>query len=379
MDGSIAIPGDTSAERLLRQVAASVPEMQQRAPMLDEAAAFPTEELSRLRDLGALAAPVPQLLGGLGWGSESRGAVPLMHLLRLLGRGNLSVGRLFEAHVNALRLVMRYGDPEQRALVARDALDGHLFGLWVTDAPDAPVTLRPDGTLAGSKAPCSGAGYASRALVTAALPSHGTQPSHGTRMLVIAAPGIERVDRSGWDTQGMRAACNGRLCLDGVRPAAVIGAPGDYLRQPDFSAGAWRTSAVTLGGLEALVGAMRQQLAARGRDGDQAQRARVGKALIALETARAWVARGAVIGEAHDGDVLDIANTVNLVRIAVETASLEALQLVQRALGLAAFRRGTLEELLLRDLATYLRQPAPDETLSEAAAHFMQRDLPDLT
>ena len=34
-------------------------------------------------------------------------------------------------------------------------------------------------------------------------------------------------------------------------------------------------------------------------------------------------------------------------------------------------------KLLLRDLATYLRQPAPDETLLEAAGHFMQREMPE--
>ena len=67
----------------------------------------------------------------------------------------------------------------------------------------------------------------------------------------------------------------------------------------------------------------------------------------------------------------------NLARIAVETACLDVLRIAQRALGLAAFRQGELAELLLRDLATYLRQPAPDETLAEAAAHFMQRAVPE--
>ena len=58
--------------------------------------------------------------------------------------------------------------------------------------------------------------------------------------------------------------------------------------------------------------------------------------------------------------------------------SLDVVQLVQRGLGLAAFRQGSLAELLFRDLAMYLRQPAPDETLTAAAAHFMQRDLPGI-
>jgi len=122
---------------------------------------------------------------------------------------------------------------------------------------------------------------------------------------------------------------------------------------------------------------MRRQLVKRERHGDPHQRERVGKALIAQETARFWVARAAIFGEAHDGDAKDIASTVNLVRIAVETACLDVLRIAQRALGLAAFRQGELAELLLRDLATYLRQPAPDETLAEAAAHFMQRAVPE--
>jgi alkylation response protein AidB-like acyl-CoA dehydrogenase len=198
--------------------------------------------------------------------------------------------------------------------------------------------------------------------------------------MLVDAPGSECVDLSGWQTQGMRAACNGRVLLDGVTvaPDAVIGEPGDYLRQPDFSAGAWRASAVALGGLEALVRAMRDQLVARGRQDDTRQLARVGRVLIAQETAALWVRRAAMIGEAQDNDASDIANTVNLARIAVEAACLDVLHIAQRGLGLAAFRCGDIVELLLRDLATYLRQPAPDEALTEAAGHFMRRDLPPL-
>jgi alkylation response protein AidB-like acyl-CoA dehydrogenase len=358
-------------QRLLDELARLVPQMRQHAVQLDMAADFPIEDMDRLRSLGFLAAPLPRELGGSGWGTQPEGATGLMQALRLLGQGNLSVGRLYEAHVNALRLLMRFGDLDQARTGARDALAGHLFGLWVTDAPDAPLRVEEDGLLAGSKAPCSGAGYATRALVTARLPSGGSY------MLMIQSPGRDRTDRTGWDTQSMRSACNGLVRLDGIRPTAVIGTDGDYLRRPDFSAGAWRTSAVTLGGLEALVEEMRRELVARQRDRDPYQRARVGDALIAQETARLWVARAAMFGESHDGNSDDIANFVNLARIAVETACLTVLEIVQRALGLAAFRRGKLSELLMRDLATYLRQPAPDETLAEAAEHFMRRPLPE--
>jgi alkylation response protein AidB-like acyl-CoA dehydrogenase len=366
-----SVSTEALSQPLLEGLALRIPEMQQRALRLDRSAGFPTEDVDLLRSLGALAAPLPLELGGRGWGTQPEGAIALMQALRLLGQGNLSVGRLYEAHVNALRLVARFGTRDQTLASARDARDGHLFGLWVTDAPEAPLRLGENDVLTGSKAPCSGAGYATRALVTAEL------PSGGTNMLIITTPGGECTDRTHWDTQGMRSACNGMVILDGIRPSAVIGSAGDYLRQPDFSAGAWRTSAVTLGGLEALVAEMRRHLVQRGRDRDLYQRARVGEALIAQETARFWVGRAAMFGEAQDGDANDVVNTVNLARIAVETACLDVLRIAQRALGFAAFRRGELSELLLRDLATYLRQPAPDETLANAAAHFMQRGIPE--
>jgi alkylation response protein AidB-like acyl-CoA dehydrogenase len=359
-------------DALLRALAGIVPELQRQAVLLDDRAAFPEVEVAALHRLGALAASVQADLGGLGMGTEPEGAASLMEALRLIGCGNLSLGRLYEAHVNVLHLVARHGSMTQRRGVASDAVRGHVHGLWVTDASDAPLRLDTDFTLHGAKFPCSGAGHVTRALVTAEMPSGET-----SMLLVALTPG-EHADRSGWDAHGMRAAASGRMVFDGIQvaPAALLGQPGDYLRQPDFSAGAWRTSAVTLGGLEALVTEMRRHLVARRRDGDPHQRARVGKALIAQETARLWVRRAALVAEAGASEAGDVANTVNLARIAVETACLDAIQIVQRSLGLAAFARGTLIELLFRDLGIYLRQPAPDETLAEAAAHFMQRPLP---
>ena len=49
--------------------------------------------------------------------------------------------------------------------------------------------------------------------------------------------------------QGMRAARNGRISFEGIGVAAsaLIGSDGDYLREPDFSGGAWRGAAVALG------------------------------------------------------------------------------------------------------------------------------------
>jgi hypothetical protein len=64
------------------------------------------------------------------------------------------LGRLFEGHVNALELVLRYASHEQADLFAEEARAGKMFGVWNTDdsnwsrrslrqRPSAKVPRRP--------------------------------------------------------------------------------------------------------------------------------------------------------------------------------------------------------------------------------------------
>ncbi len=50
--------------------------------------------------------------------------------------------------------------------------------------------------------------------------------------------------------------------------------------------------------------------------------------------------------------------------------------LAQRSIGLAGFLESHPLERLMRDLATYLRQPAPDFALTGMAAHALAADEP---
>jgi len=344
---------------LLQTVRDLIPSMQARASDLDRDAAFPAADIDALRQAGALIAPLPERFGGLGAGTEPGGAALARELLVLCGRGNPSVARLFEAHVNAIRLMSTYGAADR---AAADVLAGHLFGLWVTDA-GAPVRVE-DGILHGSKGPCSGAGHCTRAVITAEFA--------GATRLFLVAPSPSGPVRPVAGLHGMRAAANGVVTLDGVAGGPCFGEPGDYLREPDFSCGAWRASAAALGALEALVEATRTQLIARRHDRAEMQQARFGTIVIARDTARLWVERACAAAE-HPGDPAEQVATVNLARIAVETACLDAMRAIQRSLGLAAFVAPNPVERLIRDLATYLRQPAPDAVLTEAAAYFLRR------
>lgn len=328
-----------------------IPWMQSRAGMLDREARFPDEEIARLRLQGVLAPMSPD-----------QSAAMLVEV----GQGNLSVGRIIEAHVNALHLIACHGSQEQQRK-ARE--DGPLYGLWVTDPPEGKLKMRTNGddiALDGGKQFCSGAGYATAAVVTA------TDPEGDVRMLILRLNGDATVTPLPSPLQGMRSAVTGAVDFTGCVTSAdtLLGQAGDYLREPVFSTGAWRGSAVALGGLIALLDHAIIQLKQTGRFNSPHAQARLGQALIARESSRHWVNAAARIAEDTTAEAGYRIATVGLARIAVETACLDAMRLVQRSLGLSTFRQGNPIELICRNLSTYLRQPAPDEVLTEAAAWF---------
>ena len=344
-----------------------MPDMQARAVALDREERFPDDDIQVLRGLGLLTAPLPRRLGGAGAGTEPEGAGLLFTVLRLVGRGNMAVGRLFEAHVNALKLILDYGSPSQVNLAAADAHAGRLFGVWVTDPPGSPPLTLRDGVLHGGKGPCSGAGHVPCALTTVDTPG-------GTRMAVLRLDGAEQVRPMRGLLHGMRASVNGWVGLDGVRlPSdALVGGPGDYLREPQLSTGAWRTMAVTLGGLDAVVSTVGRHLRDRGHDASPLQQERYGLMLVAQETVRLWTRAAAECAESGQQPAPDQVAYVNLARIAVEHACLDALRLAQRGVGFGAYLATNPLERLMRDLSTYLRQPAPDAVLTEAALHGLR-------
>jgi alkylation response protein AidB-like acyl-CoA dehydrogenase len=337
-------------------------------PSLDDDLAFPSKLLEQAKAIGLLAAPLPVEHGGYSLATDPRQAAMLCDLLRAVGSVDLSFGRIFEGHVNALVLICRFGRPAQVAGFARDVRAGHLFGVWNTETGDG---LRLEhGRLVGRKVYASGAGWITRPLVTA------RDAEDDVLMVVPALPRGERADLSAWRAHGMRASASGALDFTGlaVDVDEIVGGPGDYHRQPWFSAGAWRFAAVQQGGIERVLDLWRQHMRDTGRGQDPHQQARLGQAAIAVETARLWVERAAEMEHAEDAD--QAVAYVNLARLAVERAGLDVLELAQRSVGLSSFMRTHPLERQYRDLATYLRQPAPDRALTAAAAFVLERDVP---
>ncbi len=344
-----------------------------RAGLYDEDGAYPAADVAALAPRGLLTATLPRELGG-----DRIGPLALSELLREIGAGSLPLGRLLEGHVNALDLVVRYGDDEQARLVAGEARAGKLFGVWNTDDKEGLRLLADRGRrrLQGRKILASGAGFIERPLITAT-------DETGRRLMVI--PHLQlgrRADLSSWTAHGMRASATGAVDFSGVAVERheIVGGDGDYERQPAFSGGAWRFAAVHLGGTERLFDLLRQHLRRTGRGGDPHQAARLGQAAIATETARLWVERAAAIAEEapEARSAEQIVAYVNLARLAVERAGLDLMELVHRSVGLQGFMRPNPIERFSRDLATYLRQPGPDRALTSAADWALRQETPSI-
>jgi alkylation response protein AidB-like acyl-CoA dehydrogenase len=341
-----------------------------RASDYDEDGAYPAEDVAALHESGLITAVLPVKSGGVGLSGVS-----LSEVLQSIGSGSLPLGRLFEGHVNALELALRYGERRQIDMVAEEARAGKLFGVWNTDdANDLRLIRRRERyRLVGRKILASGAGHIERPLVTAT-------DEDGRRLMVL--PKLrpsERADLSGWTAQGMRASATGAVDFTGIEidPIEILGHAGDYERQPWFSTGAWRFAAVQLGAMERLFDLLRGHLQETNRGRDPHQAARLGESAMAIETARLWVAQAASLTEAPlDSRAPEqLVAYVNLARLAVEAAALDLMQLVQRSVGLRAFLRPNPIERISRDLATYLRQPGPDRALTDAAAWVLAQPV----
>lgn len=315
-------------------------------------------DLSELAAHGIHAMPIPVAAGGQGVGTAPEGARACLALLRDLGAANLAVARIVEGHVNAVKLVELYATPVTRARVFALVLAGNWLGVWGADA-GTPARLEADGDgfiLSGGKRYASGLGALAAALVTAA-----TVGNEGPQLVLVPADDPQRADPSTWRQSGMRATASGTYDLGGLRikADALVGRPGDLLREPYFEGGVWRYCAAHLGGAEALHRAMLHRLIETGRADDPHQARRIVEAASACETARLWIESAAEKVEEAQEEPEIAATYALMAREATEAACLTVIDRVERALGMAAFEDGPIERMR-RDLSLFLRQAAPD-------------------
>lgn len=378
--------GQDEAVAAARAVA---PRLAALAPDSDEEGAFPTAAFALLAQAGLLPVALLPARGGLGLGLVPGTSAALHQVLAAIGQGNLSVGRVYEGHVNALHLVQTYGTAKQIAKAATDVHDhALLFGVWNTEASGGIHVAPTEGglLLSGAKTFTSGAGHVARALITGAL-SDGEGAAVGWQMCLVPMDEVHpSIDPSFWRPLGMRASASYRVDFDGValREDDLIGAPGDYYRQPLFSGGAMRFAAVQLGGAQALFDHLRAFLRDLSRTDDPYQRLRVGEVACLVESGALWLEGGARVADAWLASPGEEESThfvayANLMRSAIEKICLETMTLVERSVGARGLLRPLPFERIHRDLTLYLRQPAVDAALAGGGVYVLGQTAPAAT
>jgi alkylation response protein AidB-like acyl-CoA dehydrogenase len=360
------------------------------AASIDCLGAFPVAEFQRIAADGLLAAPLMRSLGGLGLGIEADVTDELLQVLKLMGFGNLAVGRIYEGHVNALQLVQTFGTSAQIEAYAADARDRHkIFGVWNAEAEDG-VRIFPLANgyyrLEGCKTFASGAEYVDRPFV------NGTLPDGRWQMCIVPMDEVATVsDPTWWQPSGMRATASYKVDFSGVElpESALIGQPGDYYRQPWLTAGVVRFAAVQLGGAEAVFDETRRFLHHLDRTQDPYQAERLGQKAIALESGRLWLQGGAVqIANYASRFAGSPANShpesekllayANMVRTAIEQICLDVIQLSQRSIGTRGLLPPNPIERIMRDLTLYLRQPAYDAAIASVGQYALRQTRTEL-
>ncbi|WP_375380626.1 acyl-CoA dehydrogenase [uncultured Sphingomonas sp.] len=310
----------------------------------------------------ALHDEIVRLTATLPHHSDPRDADELLVLLRLLhatGRRDLPLGRLFEGHVDAGQIIRRYGTPGQAPPA------GAVLGVWNADLPGEPPRLTRDGgawRLSGAKAYASGSGILSHALI-------GSDGEGGRQLVLLDLAAVPpAIDRSWWRVIGMqRSETHVVRWVDAAVPgAALIGAAGDYAREPFLSGGALRFVAVQAGGVAGLFDRVRDHLVATGRAADPHQAGRLaelfalaeGIAGVVRDTARRWFA---------EGDEARLPR-VSAARAAVLAAGERAVMVAEAAVGLPGMFVDHPLSATIADLSVYLRQPMPDAQRMRVAA-----------
>ncbi|GAB4024930.1 acyl-CoA dehydrogenase family protein [Spirosoma koreense] len=372
---TIPVDSPTVLDPLLSRIA-------QAAPATDQEGAFPEDAFRWLAEAGLLSITLPGRELDFATGQTAR----LLQLLKRLGSANLSVGRVYEGHINALYLIHLFGTPEQCRRWYADITDHQrLFSVWNTQGGDGlhidavPSSIEPSHyRLRGSKLFCSGAGWIQRPLVTGEV----DEPAGGWQMAIIPSNQDTPVheDKRFWQPLGMRASASFKLDFTGVEltGADLLGQPGDYYQQPYFSGGAIRFAAVQLGGAEAIYEATRQFLADMHRTQDTLQQTRLAEMAFLIESGNQWL-RAA--GDNTDQWLAEgeswrkVVAYANMTRSAIEDICLRVMPLAERCVGARGLLRPHPFERIHRDLTLYLRQPAPDATLVDIGNYVLNNSL----
>ncbi|AQT46906.1 MULTISPECIES: hypothetical protein [Bartonella] len=339
-----------------------------------------TVDLQRLNENGALLACLPKKFGGQNWAlnkneTETKAA---FDFLRRLGKANLSLARLFEGHLHAVRLIELYAEKRLRKNIFSKVKEGALLGVWGASL-NQPLTLTtlPNGKLLlhGTKRLVTGLGLVEFAIVR--LRQNGNDAD---QLAIVEVNDTSRQMIEYWDASGMRPTLTGSFDFSGIeiKESDLLGEPGDYHQEPHYIGGVWRHSVVHLGGAEAIIDTWREMLIRKNRLDDPFQLTRLAKARSETLAASAMLFKTACLVEEATrsptkSNIDDAVLACLLAHDQMEDVCVRILNLCEKSLGMEAFIERCPIERMRRDLSMFIRHIAPDARLLQAAGFLMER------
>jgi alkylation response protein AidB-like acyl-CoA dehydrogenase len=340
----------------------------------DARPSFPEEPLAELAAAGVLALPVPEPV-------EERGRrSPFSRewsVLRAVSRADGSVGRILDGHFNGVeRLSALAPEPLRSEELEAVAAGERLLGVWGADpipGEGAPARLVPTPpgryVLEGVKTFCSGSTGLDRALVAVRAPE--TPPGPPLLAYVDLAKGVG-VDRTWFKGSGMRSSESHRVVFEGAPVLAVLGGPGELVREPFFGRDAARTAHTWAGIADATVDAALGVLASKsdGRTPNDIVSLAAGRMLAARETIDRWLHYAAAFANA-DSRASMAPFSVQL-RSSVAAACHAILDEAARAVGSHPFATATTLDRVWRDLQLFLLQHRLEPALARIGREVIE-------
>ena len=346
----------------------------------DDVYSFAEKTLAQLTSAKLLMASVSERYGGQDVGLVPGTNLAMLTILKHIGRGNLVMGRVLEGHINAQLLIHQFGSEKQKKRFAADALRGRLFAVWNTQAEDGTVLSKnKKGTyhLTGSKTFATGTDYVTRPIVTAA------KKDGSWHMCVVPMEEVHIIsDANWWNPMGMKASRSFKMTFvkSSIAKINMLGSAGQYYQQPGFSSGSVRFAAVQLGAAEQLLDETRTYLISLNRIKDPFQNTRLGQMAILVESGNLWLKAAAgrmdhYMKNSTKAEEKKLMIYVNMMRTAIEQICIDIMNLCQKCVGARGLNKPYHFERIIRDLSTYLRQPAPDTVLAEVGEYILHNGV----
>lgn len=342
----------------------------------DHPRSFPRKALKLLKDLNLLEVSIPEKYRNKIL-HVKKPAQSLYELLFELGRADLSVGRIYEGHKNALLLIETYGTSKQKTKYFCEAAEGKIFGVWNTESAFEGLKIQNNKEviiLNGAKTFCTGALNIHHPIVTA-------KTSSGTQMIVLDINeqlGLVE-DWSLWNPSGMRASVSCRIDFTGlsISQEQFLGGIDDYSKEPLFNWGAVRFSAVQLGGAQAIADIMLSHLQKHNRTSDPYQKMRLGKIAVLIETAKLWIRKANKIrNSSKESYALEKKVCfAHMMRTLTTDICEEIITLAEKSIGINGMMESHPLEKPVRDLRFYLKQAGPDAALASIGNYLANNDI----